>query len=129
VKLGIRHDFRYVVEGGAVCPRDEECVAASDDRRRDARDLFGCLPLAEDDFREPLADGAMMIHAGEAQVFHWLDEPLACAAFRVGRLELAKPNGFEQGTEGIDLHGHPFDSAETPSLEWWAVCGASRLIL
>ena len=48
--------------------RDEEVLAAAGDLLRDRDDLRGGLTRAEDDFGEPTAQRAMVVHLGEAQV-------------------------------------------------------------
>lgn len=49
-------------------PGDQQRVAAGDDLGRDGGDLGRGLSEAEDDFREPLAKLALMIHAGETEI-------------------------------------------------------------
>ena len=50
---------------------DQHVAAMLGQAAEDVRYLTRSLALAEDHFRHPLAEGAMVVHLGEAQVFKW----------------------------------------------------------
>ena len=70
----LRHDGAHGVERGRARARDEQRRTAADDFGGDRGDLSGRLAEAEDDFRKPLTDAAMMIDAGEPEI---LERPSA----------------------------------------------------
>ena len=48
VETGVRHEFRYFAERGAIRPGDEQAVSTHDDGVGDPGDLVGGLALSED---------------------------------------------------------------------------------
>jgi hypothetical protein len=140
VKSRIRYDFRYFRVGGGVCPRDKQIVTAVSDGPRNEGNLLGGLALTKDNLWKPLADCAVMIDAGEAEIFERVADSgqPARAAFRICGIETPLTDGVEERPQGIDganglrrllLHSLTFDSAKTSSLEWRVVPRRSSLIL
>ena len=97
VKRGRRHFVANGLERLGARARDEQRRAASDNLGGDGRDLRRRLAQAEDDFREPLADGPVMIDAREPQILVRAGAQLVHQpGVRRGRIDLAARHLFEQ---------------------------------
>jgi hypothetical protein len=102
VKAGVWYDLRNGLVRARRRARHEEAVPAIDDGPRDPGDLLRRLPLAENDFREPLPDGAMVIDAGKPEVLDGVErERVQGAPFGVCRLQPAVAYGIEQRAERL----------------------------
>jgi len=69
VVLGVGHDSLKGTEGLAVDARNEEAAGPLDEAFANGGYLVRRLAEAEDDFREDVADAAMVVDLREAQVF------------------------------------------------------------
>ena len=62
--------LRHGLEHALVGARGEDVVVLLGEPAEDGHHLLGRLPLAEHRLRDPVAQRAVEIHAGEAQVLH-----------------------------------------------------------
>ncbi len=78
-------------------------MTAVDDGLGDAGDLVGGLALAEHHLWKPLADGAVVVDAGESEVLERLVDGAGVpgAPFGVGRVEVAIAHGLEQRAKRV----------------------------
>ena len=68
VKLGVGQVLPHELPRRLVGARDEHAMAARADARGDGGDLLRRLAQTEDDLREALADRAVVVDAGKAEV-------------------------------------------------------------
>ena len=90
-------------QGGALAvgARDQHVLGIGQQALRDGGDLFRRLALGEDHFRHAVAQGAMVVHLGEAQVFkrHVPHAPHGCVdIYRAGA------HLFEQRAQLVLVH-------------------------
>ena len=96
VEDGVRHFCPDELPGFGGRPGDEQGLAVVDDVLGDGRDLFRGLPGAQDDLREPLADGAVVVDPGETEVGdRALPEQGQDPGAGVGRLDVSEPDLIE----------------------------------
>ena len=92
----------------AICfdvgARDEHAVALRSETLGDSRDLLRRLALAEDDLRVAGAQRAVVINAGEAEVFV---RQVTQAGECVVRADIAAVNGFEHLFQALFVDGWP----------------------
>ena len=69
MELDVRYTAFYEVRGFARRSGDQQAVVGGDDPLGDRGNLLRRLARPENDFRKALAKCAMMIDAGEAQIF------------------------------------------------------------
>ena len=73
--------------------------------REDLGDLCGSFALAEDDFGHSVAQGAMVVELGKAEVF---EGKMAKALDGFIRRELFRTHFLEEFVEGISIHAHGY---------------------
>ncbi len=106
VKDGVGHGLPDRLVGLGAGAGDEQRVAVAHDAAGDGRQLGGRLALPEHDFREALADGPVVIHAGEPQVFERLrPKPVQQVGLDGLERHLAPLQAAEQVVEFLGIHG------------------------
>jgi hypothetical protein len=86
-------------------PGLQQRFAGGDDAFGDGRNLAGCLPLAEDDFRETLARGAVKVDSCEPDVLvRLLAQILKKPVLRSLRCKGAGPDVIEQDAQLLAVH-------------------------
>jgi hypothetical protein len=127
VKPGVRYEFGYFPERVSAGTRHEQAVSAADYGMGNPGGLFGCLPLAKNDFRKSLASGPVVIDARKAQILNrGVGEGVLGAGGRSLGTQGTGPDLLEEieqalvgAGSGIRMiaHGYSFDSVERGSLE------------
>jgi len=103
MELRVWYDLRNWFKGCRVSPGDQETMPASDYRLGDRCDLGRGLALAEHDLGKALPRHAMVVDAGEAEIFGELErQPLLGPPLGVSGLEAAVANGIEERTQRVE---------------------------
>ncbi len=71
MKFCLGHALETASNARSVRAGDEQAVARRDDAFGDGGNLIWRLSRPKDDFGTPLAQRAMVVDAGEPQVFEW----------------------------------------------------------